>query len=62
MSTLDECSQLVSSIYDAGLDFEKWPAVIERLSDALGGNGGGAVDACSSAPASTTLSPRSRSR
>jgi hypothetical protein len=36
MSTLDEYSQLVSSIYDAGLDFEKWPAVIERLSDALG--------------------------
>src|SRR5215831_18795251 len=41
MSTLDEYSQLVSSIYDAALDFEKWPVVIERLSDALGGNGGG---------------------
>jgi DNA-binding CsgD family transcriptional regulator len=41
MSKLDEYSRLVSSIYDAGLDFEQWPIAIERLSDALGGNGGG---------------------
>src|SRR5215469_3947018 len=41
MSTLDEYAQLVSSIYDAALDFKKWPTVIERLSDALSGNGGG---------------------
>ena len=38
MATLDEYSQLVSSIYDAALDFEQWPIVLERLADALDGS------------------------
>jgi DNA-binding CsgD family transcriptional regulator len=39
--SLDEYSALVSTIYEAALDFDCWPMVLERLSDALGGNGGG---------------------
>jgi len=35
MGELDKFSQLVSSIYDAGLDFEQWPVVLEQLADAL---------------------------
>src|SRR6516225_124553 len=38
MSKLDEYSQLVSSIYDAALDFKQWPVVLERLADALEGS------------------------
>ena len=38
MSKLDEYSELVSSIYDAALDFERWPIVLERLVDALEGS------------------------
>src|SRR5215813_5414012 len=38
MNKLDEYSQLVSSIYDAALDFERWPIVLERLVDALEGS------------------------
>ena len=38
MDKLDECSQLVSSVYDAALDFERWPIVLERLADALEGS------------------------
>src|SRR5215469_11731013 len=38
MSKLDEYSQLVSSIYDAALDFKRWPIVLERLVDALEGS------------------------
>jgi hypothetical protein len=38
MGAIDEYSELVSSIYDAALDFEKWPAVLERLADALKGS------------------------
>jgi DNA-binding CsgD family transcriptional regulator len=40
MNKLDEYSQLVSSIYDAAFDFERWPIVLERVADALGGNAG----------------------
>ena len=38
MGKLDEYSQLVSSIYDAALDLEQWPIVLERLADALEGS------------------------
>ena len=38
MSNLDEYSRLVSSIYDAALDFERWPIVLEQLADALDGS------------------------
>ena len=38
MSELDEYSQLVSSIYDAALDFKRWPTVLEHLADALEGS------------------------
>jgi DNA-binding CsgD family transcriptional regulator len=38
MIKLDEYSRLVSSIYDAALDFEQWPIVLERLTDALEGS------------------------
>jgi hypothetical protein len=41
MATLDEFSDLVSLIYDAALDFERWPIVLERLADALGGSATG---------------------
>jgi hypothetical protein len=33
MDAIDEYSGLVSSIFDAALDFEKWPTVLERLAD-----------------------------
>jgi DNA-binding CsgD family transcriptional regulator len=38
VNKLDEYSQLVSSIYDAALDFKRWPIVLERLTDAIEGS------------------------
>ena len=38
MSKLDGYSQLVSSIYDAGLDFERWPIVLGQPADVLQGS------------------------
>jgi hypothetical protein len=38
MDAIDEYSGLVSSIFDAALDFEKWPTVLERLADAIEGS------------------------
>lgn len=38
MDAVDEYSALVSSIYDAALDFERWPIALERLADALDGS------------------------
>jgi DNA-binding CsgD family transcriptional regulator len=38
VSKLDEYSRLVSSIYDAALDFERWSMVLEQLADALEGS------------------------
>jgi hypothetical protein len=38
MSKLDEYSQLVFLIYDAGPDFECWPIVLWQLADVLQGS------------------------
>jgi len=38
MSKFDEYSQLLSSTYDAALDYKQWPIVLERLADALEGS------------------------
>jgi DNA-binding CsgD family transcriptional regulator len=38
MVSLDEYSELVSAIYDAAVDFDRWPVALERLCDALGGS------------------------
>jgi hypothetical protein len=35
MASLDEYSELVSAIYDAAADSERWPVALERLCDAL---------------------------
>ncbi len=38
MSKIDEYSQLVSSIYGADLDFERWPIVLGQPADVLKGS------------------------
>jgi DNA-binding CsgD family transcriptional regulator len=38
MVSLSEFSDLVSNIYEAAFDFERWPLVLETVSDALGGS------------------------
>ena len=38
MDAVDEYAALVSSIYDAALDFERWPVALGRLADALDGS------------------------
>src|SRR5260370_6031561 len=38
MVSLSEFSDLVSKIYEAAFDFERWPLVLETVSDALGGS------------------------
>ncbi len=34
MGALGEYSDLVSAIYDAAIDFDRWPIALERLCDA----------------------------
>jgi DNA-binding CsgD family transcriptional regulator len=36
LSTWHECSATIQCIYDAGLEFDKWPTVLERIADHLG--------------------------
>jgi DNA-binding CsgD family transcriptional regulator len=43
MLTEQKHSDLVSAIYDAALDFERWPSAIELLADVLGATGGSLV-------------------
>jgi hypothetical protein len=38
MVSLSEFSDLVSKIYEAAFDFERWPLVLETVSHALGGS------------------------